>query len=200
MIGAKFMNLLKRVNLKASSSSRGGFTLVEILVATTIFVVIMLSATSIFKYAFEGQKKSLMSQNVQESLRYFLEVIGKEIRMAQRDNGVCSDVPDDQIFATTTNAFGDVLYFKNYHGQCVHYYLFGAGGFTRFTVGRDAALDYISPLSVDVSDLKFVVQEEDGKQPFVTLSFKGEAVTPSGGRAEAINVQTSIVSRYYLLD
>lgn len=181
-------------------SEKEGFTLVEVLVATTIFVVIMLSATSIFKYALEGQKKSLMSQNVQESLRYFLEVIGKEVRMAQRDNGVCTSTPDNKIFATSTNAFGDVLEFKNYHGQCVRYYLFGAGDFTRFTVKRDTPVDFISPLSVDVSDLRFIVQEEDGKQPLVTISFKGEAVTPSGGRAEAINVQTSIVSRYYLLD
>ncbi|MFA5163040.1 MAG: prepilin-type N-terminal cleavage/methylation domain-containing protein [Patescibacteria group bacterium] len=191
MIGVSFFK---------KAENKSGFTLVEVLVATTIFVVIMLSATSIFKYALEGQKKSLMSQNVQESLRYFLEVIGKEIRMAQRDNGVCTSTPDTQIFASSTNAFGDVLEFKNYHGQCVRYYLFGAGDFTRFTVKRDTAIEFISPLSVDVSDLRFLVEEEEGKQAFVTVSFKGEAVTPSGGRAEAINVQTSIVSRYYPLD
>jgi len=178
-----------------------GFTLVEVLVATTIFAAIMLSATDIFKLALDGQKKSVMAQNIQESLRYFLEVVGKEIRMAQRDNGVCADVPDDKIFATSTNLFGDTLYFKNYHGQCVHYYLLGASGSThRFLVLRDLDLNYISPFKVDITDLRFIVKEEADKQAFVTYSFKAEAVTQTNGRAETIYIQSSITSRYYRED
>lgn len=182
------------------SAKRSGFTLMEILVAVTIFTAIMLSATGIFRFAIEGQKKSIMSQNVQESLRYFMEVIGKEIRMAQRDNGTCANVPDDKIYATSTNASGDVLYFKNYHGQCVQYYLFSDGGVDRFTIGRDADLDFISPQKVDVSGLQFIVKEDVDSQAFVTVRFKGEAVTVSGSREEPINMQTSIVSRYYRAD
>jgi len=174
-----------------------GFTLVEVLVATTIFAVIMLSSTTIFKMALDGQKKSLMSQNVQESLRYFLEVISKEIRMAQRNNGVCGDFGSTSIYGTTTNSFGEVLLFKNYHGQCVRYDLFGATGYQRFRVWRDSDLGFISPLKVYVSNLHFLVKEDADKQAFVTLSFKAEAISPDGSRSEAINIQTSITSRYY---
>lgn len=184
----------------AESRARAGFTLIEVLVSVTLFTIIMLSATSIFKLVLDAQKKSVSAQNVQEGLRYFMEVIGKEIRMAQRDNGQCDDVPDNQIFEQSSNSAGDILYFKNYHGQCVHYYLFGSSvlDFYRFTVSRDNVPNYISPVSVDISNLRFIVHEATGTQAYVTLSFKAEAVTPNNGRDSDIYVQTSVASRYYL--
>lgn len=195
--------IFKRINKKTKTNvGRAGFTLMEMLVATTLFVVIIMSSADIFRLVAAGQRKAIDSQNVQESLKYFLEVIGKEIRMAQRDNGVCPMVPDDQIFYLTNNTRGDVLYFKNYHGQCVHYYLFPypATNSLRFTIGRDSDLNFISPFKIDISDLKFIVSEEADKQAVVTMSFQASAVVDSVRRREEMRIQTTITSRYYKND
>ena len=66
-----------------------GVTLIELLVAVTLFSVIMLSATAIFKIMVEGQRNAIAAQNAQESMRYVFEVMAKEIRMAQKSNDEC---------------------------------------------------------------------------------------------------------------
>ena len=197
----KQLNIIKQ---SFKYKARPAFTLVEILVSVTLFTTIMLSATSIFKLALDAQRKSVMAQNTQESLRYFLEVIGKEMRMAQRNNGVCANMGATDIYTKDTNAFGDVLYFKNYHGQCVHYYLFGASAWTGFTIervtGAESAVNFITPDKVFISDLKFEVKGSTTTQAFVTVAFKAEAITPARVRLSPINMQTSVASRYYLAD
>lgn len=206
LLSLKFNSLKQSLKAKFIFKSKPAFTLIEILVSVTLFTTIMLSATSIFKLALDAQRKSMMAQNTQESLRYFLEVIGKEMRMAQRNNGVCpTPMEPDEIYHKTTNSDGDVLYFKNYHGQCVHYYALGTTLRNRFVIGRKTGagawdLNFITPARVYISNLKFEVKGSTTTQAFVTVAFKAEAISPAGVRLGPINMQTSVSSRYYLAD
>jgi prepilin-type N-terminal cleavage/methylation domain-containing protein len=52
-----------------------GFTLMEMIVAISLFVVVMLSATQIFRMIIEGQRSAIASQSIQENIRYFFEVM-----------------------------------------------------------------------------------------------------------------------------
>lgn len=184
------------------SASRNGFTLIEILVSVSIFAVIILSVTSIFKLAIDGQRSAIATQNVQESLKYFLEVTAKEMRMAQKDNGVCSDIPDDEIFVVIAQtATNDVLHFKNYDGECVYYFLATDGKTQRFKIKREKGLvtkeDFISPSKIRINDLHFVLSGlAADEQHKVTLNLNANSLD-SGKFDSNMTLQTSITSRYY---
>lgn len=177
-----------------------GLSLVEVLVSTTLFVVIILSMTGIFKMILDSQRQSIATQNVQENVKYFYEVISKEIRMAQRSSGVCPGIPGAARFATSTNSLGDVLMLKNYHGECVEYSLDEHNGVIRFKVGRGSGGNqiggFLTPAKINIKELRFFVREEDGEQAYVTISLIAEAVGREANYS-LMNVQTTIASRYY---
>lgn len=177
------------------------FTLMEVMVSVALFSVIILSVTSIFKLSIDGQRSAIATQNVQESLKYFLELTSKEIRMAQKDEGVCPDVPDNTVFAVAPNALGDTLFFKNYYGECVRYFLENDGDNRRFKISRQAGSgtvsDFISPQKIKMNSLQFIINEvASSTQAMVTINLNAEAL---GGAqfSSAMTLQTSITSRYY---
>ncbi len=180
-----------------------GFTLIEVMVSVTLFAVIILSVTSIFKLAIDGQRSAIATQNVQESLKYFLEVTSKEIRMAQRNEGTCLNLGYDQIFQTLHGSYGDNLYFKNYYGECVTYYLSPDGDNVRFRITRrtpglpDKPSYFISPAKIRIDDLRFVISSTAStSQPMVTMNLRANALDSAQFKSE-MTLQTSITSRYY---
>lgn len=160
--------------------------------AIAIFTVMILAATAIFQMVMDSQRSAVAAQNTQESIRYLLEVISKEIRSAERDGGACPNVPDNRIYAVSTNAAGDVLNFRNYRGQCVSYFLNSAV----LTITRGANSAAATPSNIKVSNLKFIAEEDVTVQAKLTISMDVEAL----GRAiskQKIKVQTTLSSRFY---
>lgn len=174
-----------------------GFSLIEIIVSVTLFSVIILSATNIFKLVIDSQRSAMAAQNVQENIKYFLEVIAKEIRMAQKNLGVCPGIQSDDVFAVT-NISSDVqaLSFKNYYGQCVTYALAADGSSQRFLISRDAQSGFISPAKISLDNLHFVVQSGTSTQSTVTINLRAHALGNAQFKSDMI-IQTSIASRYY---
>jgi prepilin-type N-terminal cleavage/methylation domain-containing protein len=181
---------------------KNAFTLVEMIVSVSIFSVIILAMTGIFKLAIDAQRSAIATQNVQESLKYFLEVTGKEMRMAQKNKNMCPGIGDDVIFAVTTNAFGDVLNFRNYYGECVTYQLASDGTNQRFQISRQQGLsamqtDFISPAKIKINSLHFILNSTLSTiQPMVTINLGASALGASQFKS-SMTIQTSIASRYY---
>lgn len=189
------------LNKKKLLCLQPGFTLMEVLVSVALFSVIILSVTSIFKMAIDGQRNAIATQNVQESLKYFLEVTAKEIRMAQKNEGACGGIPDDEIFAVSTGPLSDILYFKNYYGECVRYYLAADGDNLRFRISRGNGptppSDFISPSKIRINELHFVVNSTaSSSQPMVTINLNANSLESAQFKSD-MTLQTSISSRYY---
>lgn len=181
-----------------------GTTLLELVVAVAIFSVIVLSATAIFRWVIEGQRNAITSQNVQESMRYALEVISKEIKHAQKaDSGNCpTGVPGGKIFQSTSS--DTILDFKNKNDKCVTYSV--DSGTNRFKIkrtdlgGGNAIEDYITPNDIKVSNLKFVVVPDNSQsqgQAKVTLRMDIEANIGKSEHKQKMTIQTTISSMYY---
>jgi len=58
------MRLLKKIK------NEKGVSLLELLVAVTLFSVVIISSTQIFKMVVDGQRNAIGAQNVQENIRY----------------------------------------------------------------------------------------------------------------------------------
>lgn len=181
-----------------NSSKKSGFSLIEVLVSVSLFVTIILSSTEIFRLVIQGQRDAIASQNVQESLKYFFEVIGKEMRMAKKNDGACPDIPADKIFLLTSNSLGGVLQFRNYYDECVYYYLADDNGKQRFKIERNTpgnlTAGFISPAKILIDALEFAVDETG--QVAVTVNIKAWAAGEDRYKSE-MDIQTTVSSRFY---
>ena len=171
-----------------------GFSLIEVLVSVSLFVIIVVSSTEIFRMVIGSQREAIANQNVQESLKYFYEVLSKEIRMARRSDGTCPQVPLNQMFVVINNGVSDVLYFQNYYSQCVTYELAVDGDTQRFKITRDADTDFISPNKIFIEKLSFILNNVG--QSSVTVYLEAHALGDKRFRAD-MDIQTTITSRYY---
>ncbi len=172
---------------------KSGVSLIEVIVSVSIFVVLMMTSLQIFKIVLDGQRQAAATSNIQESLKYFFEVISKEIRMAQISTaGDNCNVVVGRIF----NVADDKLYLKNYHGQCVVYELVTDNGVGRFQITRSVTSDFLSPAKISINDLSFSLRQEANEQAMVTISLQAQADSIKDQIVE-MNLQTSITSRVY---
>jgi len=176
----------------------------EILVALTIFSVIMLLVMGIFEMVTEGQRNVIAAQNVQENMRFIMEIISKEVRTAQKDEvdalGQCPNVANGKVYSV--NGLNDELYFRNHEDQCVAYRLNNG----RFEIERNAVgappssayIGFITPDEIRVSNLRFniVYDNVSTDQSMVVMSMDINAVGKEM-HAQNIKLQTAISSRYY---
>ncbi len=166
----------------------------EMLLAVTIFIIIVLSATRIFQLVVQGQRQAIAAYHVQENLKYFFEVMSKEVRMAKMDTaGECYPISvTDELYYEEDSE----LYFKNYEDECVHYYLDTVDGVTRFKIDRGVNSGYITTSNININNLNFVINSGATEQPSITVSLKAEALGKEADKAEMV-LQTTIASRYY---
>ena len=136
---------------------------------------------------------AISGHNTQESLRYAMEVMAKEIRNAQISGGECG-VQNKKIFKEGSGS--NQLNFKNQYGECVVYEQDG----NRLKITRGASSGYITPTNIAVSSLNFIVQNRDASnQASVTINMEVNS-TKFGGQdlyKSQIDIQTTISSRYY---
>ena len=186
--------------MKASiKKNKRGVSLIELIVSVGLFSVVMLSATEIFKTVVDGQRSAISAQNVQENIRYALEKISKEIRMAQISNTLCLPAGVNKVFNTAAGS--TELYFKNQYGDCVTYYLDSNRLNINVATGISAGTYYITPAKIEASNLKFFVEDDligafHSTQPYVTVVMDAKAV----GLAiheQKIKIQMTVSSRYY---
>ena len=175
-----------------------GVSLLELMVAMAIFSVLILLATGIFKMVVDGQRSAISAQNVQESMRYAMEKIGKEIRMAGISNKDCLPSGSNRIFNKTTDANGnDQLFFKNKNGICVTYYLEN-NRLKTTVVGVNS--DFITPAKIEVSNLKLYLADDpiggSNVQPYLTMVMDVMAIGPVTTQ-QKMNIQMTVSSRYY---
>lgn len=191
MIGAKHMNI---------SKFKSGYSLIEVLVSVALFSVIITGAMNIFQLVIKSQRSAIATQNVEESLKYFLEVTGKEIRMAKRNNGLCA-LPAVDIYKTSVvSATADSLAFRNYHDECVTYAIVydSVNKVNRFAITRNAATDYITPAKINIDELHFIANST-ATQPTLTMELVSHAPGQDVDKS-TMRIQTTLSSRYYKLD
>lgn len=172
-----------------------GVTLLELMVAVSLFSITILMATRIFKTVIDGQRDAIAAQNMQESIRYTFERISKEIRMAQKDiSGSCTGTAD-KVY--DTNAGNNELIFLNYHGECVTYSL----GDYRLQIQRQIIDPSPLPITlkkIRINSLQFELlgSNLETDQLMVVIKIDAEAEAKEQFK-HRLKTQTSISTRYY---
>ncbi len=164
-----------------------GFTLLELLAGISIFSITILSMVAIFNKVIVSQKKAIISQNVQNDIRFALEFMNKEIRMAQKSpSGKCAD---NKVYDSTNN----ILTFENKNGECIRY---SEANNQLYRSVNDNALPMTSK-KLKISNLNFYI--DNTNQPVITYTMKLESKNGRKINLSPINIQSTLTSRYYKL-
>ncbi|HVZ11085.1 MAG TPA: prepilin-type N-terminal cleavage/methylation domain-containing protein [Candidatus Paceibacterota bacterium] len=79
--------------MKTSNASQSGFTLVEVMVATFVFSIIVLATSGLFTQILNNERRAFAAQKIQENGLYVLELLTREIRVSSivnQDSTDCS--------------------------------------------------------------------------------------------------------------
>jgi prepilin-type N-terminal cleavage/methylation domain-containing protein len=176
-------------------SGQKGFSLVELLVAVAIFSVVMAVVADVFVSGMGGARKVFGEQSIQESGRFILESVSKELRMSQLDSAdgtAHSSLPDGAVLGPyseieITNGDGEVVIYEIDNSDSV------------MQIKRNGTA--ISPNDVKVTGYFWIgkVTPVSGGDPYqtrfyLTLKIKNKLLSVFNSE---INISTMVVSREF---
>jgi prepilin-type N-terminal cleavage/methylation domain-containing protein len=151
-----------------------GFTLIELMVATAIFTVVMTVSLGALLVTISSAKNARALQFAMDNVSFAMESMTRSLRMGTDywcdDNGSYTDCPDGSSMISFLP--------QGSTGNRVRYYLTPRGDDTyNITTDSDTsgAVDLISP-NVNIEVLKFIVSgssSNDNIQPSIHLMIKG---------------------------
>ncbi len=162
-----------------------GFSLIELLVASTIFAVLILIVIGIFLGIVNAQRKTVAVRALQNSAHYALEAMARDIRTGF-NFGLYG--PQELRFTSTIGG-GNQLVAYHLRNQSIEKGFFDAGP------GQYAFLP-LTPPNVRINYLNFYLSGEvpgDQRQPRITIVLGGAA--GQGSEETKINVQTTLSQR-----
>lgn len=177
-----------------------GYTLIEILVAVSIFTVIISAPTGFLVGSLRAQLKVLASQKLLDQTSYLMEYMSRALRMAQKDkSGTCVTPGEGNNYKNYEKIGSTGIRFKNYKGECQEFFLDENPRKLKQSINGAASV----PLTSD--DLEIVLfkigsdaswDQGDQDQPKVTLflDIKGGRGRDEKLRPE-IKIQTTISQR-----
>lgn len=165
---------------KNDCQTKNGFTMVETLVASALFLTVLAITTSTFLISLRTQRFLLASVNATENISYALEVMGREIRMGK------------SFFSPTTDVL-NFLIMKDGVDKAVVYRLNNYQ--IERSIGGGPFIALTSP-DVRIMDLTFLTQGNergDGQQVRVTILLR--IASYAGAKQLETNLETTISSR-----
>lgn len=191
------------------------YTLIEVLVAVSIFTIVIAAPTGFLVGSLKGQQKALASQKLLDNTSYTLEYISRALRMAKKDTiGSCILPLDSTNYRNYERTdfrelngigySGSGIKFKNYQEVCQEFFLDETEGHE--TKGRlMESKNGTAPVALTSDELEVVSfkigpddgwDQNDNDQPRVTLFL--EIKGGKGQRPELrplIKIQTTISQR-----
>ncbi len=203
------------------TKTQKGFTLIEILVAVTLFSVVMVISTSTIFSVIAGNRKSQAINSVVNNLNFSIESMVRDIKTGYRykcDYGsmpdtMASALADDYTCMTPSVAESQILFVSTLTGEpsAVEYKFEGQSGEIPGRIMRTERVEAddgstsitTAPLTspdINVTDVRFFINSRgigSGTQPSVFLIITAEAA--DGGNKDAqiskYRIQTFISQR-----
>lgn len=196
--------------------NRSGFSLIEIMVAVTIFALVMMVSTSAVLTLIEANRKAQSIKSVVNNLNFAIESISRNIRVgthfrATSNTNIPPANPSNLIERPNNCDIGcKILYIEPQHGvrgdtgdQLIYlfeenYYPNGNGAILR-QIGNESGDELIALTApeVDIQYMRFYVDgaqsSSDGVQPRVRMVVKGNAQV--GREGTEFSMQTAVTQR-----
>lgn len=170
------------------------FTLVELLVAVSIFSLSVAVASGLFVSALKAQRKSLASQELQDQTGFVMEYMSRALRMARKEFNSPACLSKNGLNFELTHGKNGIK-FVNYQGVCQEFFLDG-GVLKESKTGYSSSLPLTSArVSVAAFDIALLGQDQaDDVQPVVTFFLRIQGRGSGASRPE-IEIQTTVSQR-----
>jgi prepilin-type N-terminal cleavage/methylation domain-containing protein len=162
-----------------------GFTLIEMLISTSIFIVVMLIAVGSLMSVIDANRKSRTLQLAFDNVHASIEYVSRQIRDGK--DYACN--ASGTLSCETSNTF----YYKSASGKDVSYQLVG-GAITRTIDGEGTVPITSSAVRIERLNFQLIGEVDDDEQPKVIITVKGK-VAEGTDFATDFNVQTTISKR-----
>jgi len=186
------------INLKNKKINKNkGFTLIEIMVATSIFMIVMLMAIGALFVSSNAAKKSKALRTAMDNVNFAMEDMSRSLRLGS--NYYCTSTPvaslplNNQAFQDCASSGGSAIIFTPYNSsQSDTAFQISSFGSPK-TVQKVSSVGTVSLTApeVNITDLRFFVRGSDptdNVQPSVYIMMKGEVIIK--GEATSFAVQT----------
>lgn len=180
-----------------------GFTLAEIVVATTVFAIVVTSILALFNFVLKINRQVQATRQVAQGSRNFTEVLSREIRNGQIDYN--SNQCDSSSYPKDDN---QQLGIVSFNGDKLCFYLDAQTGllYLERNSGSQFTTEVVNPpnFTIDPSTFRFIVRpttdpwgvSNQGVQPMVTVLAQFE-VFKGGADETIIPYQTTISTDVY---
>ena len=174
---------------------KNSYTLIEILVAVTIFFVALSSLTGFFLGATTSQQKSLASQELIDNLSYNLEYISRALRMAQKDDRGGVNCLTGSLVNYEINPSTQGIKFRNYQNECQEFFLEG----NKLKESKNGVISNLTPDNLEVVLFKVGPSDSwdqnDNEQAKVTIFLEVRRKSEKTELAPLMKIQTTISQR-----
>lgn len=200
---------MKLLNKK---QNHAGFTLVELVVVISVFLLVVGAATSIFISVVSNQKKILAEQEVLSQISYTIEYMSKGLRMAKQDiEGNCLGFGNYNYLFTRPNSDAgkyEGIKFVNQsdNDACTEYFLdkTDPGNISLKEIKNNGSAVSFTSSKLKITQVEFRINglniidymgsfSGDKKQPRVTIFL--DVAMPSGANQVNKKIQTTISQR-----
>lgn len=202
------MKILSRKRTLRASSKEEGFTLLEMIVSTSVFVFVMLMIIGALISLTDASRKSRSVRIVLDNLSSAIDSMSRNIRMGSYFHCGCEATPANYatpLSCATMDADGNggasCFAFEGPNGvpttpnDQIVYQLTAGGQIERSTDGGQTFVGLTAP-EINVTDLSFFLYgtTPNSDQPVVTMLLRGTAaLTPK--TSTSFDIQTTIAAR-----
>ena len=185
---------------KEEISKNRGFTLIEMLVAASVFSIVVGAIVGIFGLGLKSQRYILSSGNVLDETSYALDYISRAIRMAKKDRAsLC--LSEESEGKNYENPNGEILKisFKTYDNECQQFAL-KDGKIKMAKVSEESGfLDdknffALTSDKLEITSLKFKILDEEDSQSRVTIFLEIEGKGSKDPKPK-MKIQTTVSQR-----
>lgn len=162
------------------NNKNSGFTIIEMMASLAIFIVVSVTAVSIFITSVKEQRRAFIVQDLQDNARFIMELMVKEIRMSQAINEPGRPFNGNMV---------DRLEILNQSDEVITYNFDDVGG--EITRNNKA----ISSTKIKVAG-SFSVINKDKYQPRVTIKMRVWSRNTTA-QTPKIDVQNTVALRAY---
>ncbi len=180
--------------------AQNGLTLLELMIAVSLFTVVMLISTTMFIKAIDNQKQSIAANNLQQGLNYAISIMSNEAYGVIQDPTLCPENPficTDATHFFCSHSSDTQLTFQNASAQCVNFLIENdADSIPRLRMTRGVDSAYITPATMRVTSLNFFVSNtDDATYPIgaATMSITAQSLT-GVEYPETLRVQTTVAT------
>ena len=174
------------INMKnIKIDKKRGFTLIEIMVAMSIFMIVMLMAIGALFVTSNSAKKAKALRTAMDNVNFAMENMSRNLRMGSNFNCTSTPVSSSSLNNSMTNdcsSGNHAIIFTPYEYSQgnLAFQLSSSSGSSKTVqkVSSTGTIDLTSP-EVNITDLKFFVSGSglgDNPQPSVFIMMKGEII------------------------